>query len=43
VVKDVNLYTIRHFDDDALQKINELGTSIFTQINKETAQIVIKK
>lgn len=43
VVNDVDLYTIRHFDDDALQKINQLGTSVLTQINKETAQVVIKK
>lgn len=41
VTKEVDLYTIRHFDDEALQRINQLGTSILTQINKETAQIVI--
>jgi aspartate kinase len=43
VVKEVDLYTIRHFDNDAMQKINNLGTSVLTQINKETAQIIIKK
>lgn len=43
VVKHVDLYTIRHFDDNSLATIQEIGTSILTQINKETAQIVIKK
>ena len=43
VVKDVDLYTIRHFNDESLQKINQIGTSILTQISKETAQIVIRK
>lgn len=43
VAKDVDLYTIRHFDQHALQKMNSVGTAILTQINKETAQIVIKK
>ena len=42
VVKEVDLYTIRHFNDEALRKIQELGEPILTQINKETAQIVIK-
>lgn len=42
VVKEVDLYTIRHFDATALQRINGLGTAVLTQINKETAQIVIK-
>jgi aspartate kinase len=43
VIKDVDLYTIRHFDDASVEEINALGTPVFTQINKETAQIVIKK
>jgi len=43
VIKDVDLYTIRHFDDNAVQEINSKGTPVLTQINKETAQIVIKK
>lgn len=43
VVKGVDLYTIRHFDDASLNRINAAGTPILTQINKETAQIVIKK
>lgn len=43
VMKGVDLYTIRHFDDASIQEINALGTPVFTQINKETAQIVIKK
>jgi len=43
VVTDVDLYTIRHFDAEALQTINQLGMAVLTQINKETAQIIIKK
>jgi aspartate kinase len=43
VIKEVDLYTIRHFDDDSLKEITAKGTPVFTQINKETAQIVIKK
>ena len=43
VIKEVDLYTIRHFNQDALDKINHSGTAVLTQINKETAQIIIKK
>jgi len=43
VVKDVDLYTIRHFNNTSLESINSKGTPVLTQINKETAQIVIKK
>ena len=43
VIKEVDLYTIRHFDDDSLKEITAKGTPVFTQNNKETAQIVIKK
>ncbi|WP_233898626.1 aspartate kinase [Tenacibaculum piscium] len=42
VYKDVTLYTIRHFDEKALQKIREKGTAIIRQINTETAQLVIQ-
>jgi aspartate kinase len=42
VTKGVDLYTIRHFDRAAVTNIRSLGTSILTQVNKETMQIVIK-
>ena len=42
-VKNVNLYTVRHFTDESLSQIYKEGSSLLTQINKETAQIVIKK
>ena len=42
-IKDVDLYTIRHFDNNAIQEITAIGTPVLTQINKETAQIVIKE
>jgi len=42
-VKDVDLYTVRHFTIDSLKKIYAQGDSLLTQTNKETAQIVIKK
>ncbi len=42
-VKDVDLYTVRHFTNDSLNKIYNLGTSILSQINKYTAQIIIQK
>lgn len=42
-IKEVDLYTIRHFNQEALDKINDCGTAVLTQINKETAQIIIKK
>ena len=40
-VKDVDLYTVRHFTNDSLQKIHNKGESLLTQINKETAQVVV--
>ncbi len=43
VIKDVDLYTIRHFNNGAIQEITAIGTPVLTQINRETAQIVIKK
>lgn len=42
-VKDVDLYTVRHFTNEALQTIKSKGNSLLTQINTETAQIVIQK
>ena len=42
VTKGVDLHTIRHFDRAAVTNIRSLGTSILTQVNKETMQIVIK-
>ncbi|MEX6626870.1 aspartate kinase [Tenacibaculum salmonis] len=40
--KEVTLYTIRHFDQQAVNKIREKGTAIISQINTETAQLVIQ-
>lgn len=42
VQKGVDLYTVRHFDDNALKSIEKRGESLLTQINKETIQIVVK-
>ena len=42
VQKDVDLYTIRHFNDEANAIIEAKGKALLTQINKETSQIVIK-
>ncbi|PQJ80216.1 aspartate kinase [Polaribacter porphyrae] len=41
VQKQVDLYTIRHFDDNAINLINQKGESLLTQVNKETSQIVV--
>ncbi|WP_075340316.1 aspartate kinase [Tenacibaculum agarivorans] len=41
--KDVTLYTIRHFNDDALDSIKKKGKAIIRQINTETAQLVIQE
>ncbi|UAM98150.1 aspartate kinase [Polaribacter litorisediminis] len=41
VQKKVDLYTVRHFDEEAIKIIEEKGTSLLTQINKETSQIVV--
>ena len=40
--KDVSLYTIRHFDENAISKIEKNNTILFKQISKETVQIVIQ-
>ncbi len=42
VIRGVDLYTIRYFDNKAIKQIHAKGTPVLTQINKETAQIVIK-
>ena len=42
VQKNVDLYTIRHFDATAIELIENNGESLLTQVNKETSQIVIK-
>lgn len=42
VQKDVDLFTVRHFDDKAIKTIEEKGVSLLTQVNKETIQIVVK-
>lgn len=42
VQKGVDLYTVRHFDDKAIQMIEAKGKSLLTQVNKETSQIVLK-
>lgn len=42
IAKNVDLYTVRHFTNEALEDVNALGSSLLTQINKETAQIIIQ-
>lgn len=39
--KDATLYTIRHFDQEAVYKIRQKGKVIISQINTETAQLVV--
>ncbi|MCL4163967.1 UNVERIFIED_CONTAM: hypothetical protein GTU68_054542, partial [Idotea baltica] len=41
VQKGIDLFTVRHFTDDAIAKIEEKGTPLLTQVNKETIQIVL--
>lgn len=40
--KEIDLYTVRHFNADTMATINEKGNALLTQINKETAQIVLR-
>jgi aspartate kinase len=42
IQKEVDLYTVRHFDTKAIAIIEEKGASLLTQINKETSQIIVK-
>ncbi|MDD7915229.1 aspartate kinase [Polaribacter ponticola] len=37
----VDLYTIRHFDNQAIKDIEAKGSPLLTQVNKETSQIVV--
>lgn len=39
---DLTLYTIRHFDEVALKKIEDNREVLLKQLNKETVQIVVK-
>lgn len=41
--KEVTLYTIRHFNDTAINDIKARGRAIIRQINTETAQLVIQE
>ncbi|MBA5793593.1 aspartate kinase [Flavobacterium sp. xlx-214] len=41
--EDVSLYTIRHFTDEAAQKVLTNQTVLLKQINRETMQIVTKE
>ncbi|AQS94858.1 aspartate kinase [Polaribacter sp. BM10] len=41
VQKGVDLFTVRHFDDKSVASIEEKGSSLLTQVNKETIQIVL--
>ncbi len=40
--KNTTLYTIRHFDDEAISFIKKRGEVVIRQINTETAQLVVK-
>lgn len=41
--EDLSLFTIRHFNEASRKAILKRGTSLLTQINKETLQITIKE
>ncbi|QVY64915.1 aspartate kinase [Polaribacter sp. Q13] len=41
VQKGVDLFTVRHFNEEAVASIEAKGTSLLTQVNKETNQIVL--
>lgn len=40
--KKVDLYTIRHFNNETIAKVTKRGESLLSQTNKETIQIVLK-
>ena len=40
--KKVDLYTIRHFNNETIAKVTKRGKSLLSQTNKETIQIVLK-
>ena len=39
--ENVHLYTIRHFDQDAIKEISSKGNVLLKQTNKDTTQIVV--
>ena len=41
--KEVDVYTIRHFNTTSKDAITKLGRTLLSQTNKETIQIVLKK
>ncbi len=41
--KNATLYTIRHFDNEAVERIKQKGKSIIRQINTDIAQLVIQE
>ncbi|TYP99625.1 aspartate kinase [Tenacibaculum adriaticum] len=41
--QNTTLYTIRHFDNNAIESIKKRGKTIIRQINTETAQLVIQE
>jgi aspartate kinase len=43
IQKEVDLYTIRHFNNEAIVSIEAKGKPLLTQVNKETTQIVLTK
>ena len=41
--QNTTLYTIRHFDNPSVESIKQKGKAIISQINTETAQLVIQE
>ena len=41
--ENTTLYTIRHFDTPSVESIKQKGKAIISQINTETAQLVIQE
>ena len=41
--KEVDLYTIRHFNEATKAAISQRGTTLLSQTNKETIQIVLQE
>jgi aspartate kinase len=41
--EDVTLYTIRHFNENAAQTVEENKTVLLKQVSRETMQIVTKE
>ena len=40
--EDLTLYTIRHFNEESMQKVLQNKTVFLQQINRETMQVVVK-